>query len=172
MHGKICFSVWFCNNLLLVLKMRFQVFSFESIIVQRFSSDSDGFSALSSAKPSILKTQFSSAKSQFFEILVFSQDICGNVHYLPEINLISWGTLIKPRGKKKSETQFWRRKTAEDNNAEINVSPNIPCTFLLCKAGWFLQIFFPRNLICNKFWEGHFFWIVNVWHSFNSLFFY
>ena len=69
--------------------MHFQVFSFASKMVQRFSSDSDRFSPLSSAKPSFLKTQFSSSKSQFFEILVFSQDICGNVHHLPEINLIS-----------------------------------------------------------------------------------
>ena len=61
--------------------MRFQVFSFASKMVQRFSSDSDGFSALSSAKASFLKTQVSSVKSQFFEILVFRQDICGNVHY-------------------------------------------------------------------------------------------
>ena len=27
--------------------------------------------------------------SQFFEILIFSQDIWGNIHYVPEINLIS-----------------------------------------------------------------------------------
>ena len=27
--------------------------------------------------------------SQFFEILIFSQDICGNIHYVYEINLIS-----------------------------------------------------------------------------------
>ena len=27
--------------------------------------------------------------SQFFEILIFSQDIRKNVHYVPEINLIS-----------------------------------------------------------------------------------
>ena len=33
--------------------------------------------------------------SQFFEILIFSQDIYGNVHYVPEINLIFEGTLIK-----------------------------------------------------------------------------
>ena len=33
--------------------------------------------------------------SQFFEILVFGQDIYGKVHYVPEINLISEGTLIK-----------------------------------------------------------------------------
>ena len=27
--------------------------------------------------------------SQFFELLIFSQDIWGNVHYVPEVNLIS-----------------------------------------------------------------------------------
>ena len=75
-----------------------------------------------------------------FEILVFSQDIWGNGHYVPEINLISWGTLIKAfyfSNKtiwRKSETGFCRRKTAEDNNAKIVVFPNIPCTFLLFKA--------------------------------------
>ena len=66
--------------------------------------------------------------SQFFEILVFSQEIWGNVHYVPEINLISEGTLIKAfcltskTNFKKSETGFCRRKTAEDNNAKINFS--------------------------------------------------
>ena len=33
--------------------------------------------------------------SQFFEILIFIQDIWGDVHYVPEINPISKGTLIK-----------------------------------------------------------------------------
>ena len=37
--GIICFSVRFCHNSLLVLKMRFQVFSFTSKKVQGFSSD-------------------------------------------------------------------------------------------------------------------------------------
>ena len=46
---------------------------------------------------------------------------------------------------------FCRRKTAENNNAKINVSPNIPYTILLFKACAFLQIFFPRNLLSNKF---------------------
>ena len=34
--------------------------------------------------------------SQFFENLIFSQDIWENVHNVSEINLISEGTLIKP----------------------------------------------------------------------------
>ena len=50
----------------------------------------------------------------------------------------------------KSEAQFSRRKTAEDNNAEINVFLNIPCDFLLLKATAFLQIFFPRSLLFRQ----------------------
>ena len=94
--------------------------------------------------------------SQFFEIIIFSQNIWGNVQYVPEINLISKRTLIKAfyllnkTNLKKSETLFCGQKTAEDNNAEINVSPNIPCTFLLFKASAFLEIFFSRYL---PFWQ-------------------
>ena len=32
---------------------------------------------------------------QFCEILIFNQDIWGNVHFVREINLIPQGTLIK-----------------------------------------------------------------------------
>ena len=39
LDGVICFSVRFCDNSLLVLKMRFQVFSFACKKVQGFSSD-------------------------------------------------------------------------------------------------------------------------------------
>ena len=61
-------------------------------------------------------------KGVFFEILIFSQHIWGNVHYVSDINLISPVTLIKAfylPGKRdtKSETWFCRRKTAEVNNA-------------------------------------------------------
>ena len=35
--------------------------------------------------------------------------------------------------------------TAEDDNARINVSSNIPLTFLFFKASAFLHIFFPRK---------------------------
>ena len=67
--------------------MRFQVYSFASKKLQGFSSDRDiivvFISALSSTK-----------LSQFFEIWIFYLDIWGNVHYVPEINLISKGTLI------------------------------------------------------------------------------
>ena len=39
LDGIVCFSVRFCDNSLLRLKMRFQVFSFTSKKVQGFSSD-------------------------------------------------------------------------------------------------------------------------------------
>ena len=37
-------------------------------------------------------------------------------------------------------------KTAEDDNAKINIFPNILCTFLLFKAGAFLQILFSEKI--------------------------
>ena len=86
-----------------------------------------------------------------FEILSFIQDIRQNVHYVPEINLISEGTSIKAfyllnkTIKKKSETQFCRLKTGEDDNANKNVPPNIPCTFSLFKVSAFFQTFSSRK---------------------------
>ena len=62
--------------------MRFQVFSFASKKVQGFSSDRKILSAYQCSF--IYKTV-----SQFFENLIFSQDIWGNVHYVPKITLIS-----------------------------------------------------------------------------------
>ena len=59
--------------------------------------------------------------------------------------------------KKKSETRLCRRKTDEDNNAKINVFPNIPCIFLLFKASAFLQIFFLRNLLSRQVLSMSFF---------------
>ena len=72
-----------------MLKMRFQVFSFASKNVKGFSSD---WKILISFLSVLFHLQ---NESQFFEILIFSQDIWGYVHYVPEINLISEGTLIK-----------------------------------------------------------------------------
>ena len=34
--------------------------------------------------------------SHFFEILIFSQDIWGDVHYVPETNLNSYKSLLPP----------------------------------------------------------------------------
>ena len=56
MEGIICFSVRFFNNLLLVLKMRFQVFSFANRKIQRFFSNRK-----------ILK-----ARAIYYQIFVFS----------------------------------------------------------------------------------------------------
>ena len=39
LNGIICFSVRFCDDSLLMLKMRFEVFSFASKKVQGFSGD-------------------------------------------------------------------------------------------------------------------------------------
>ena len=74
--------MFFCTILILVLKMRFHVFSFISKKKQWFSSDRKILILLLSMI-FIYKTMF-----QFFEILIFSQDIWENVHYVPKINLI------------------------------------------------------------------------------------
>ena len=93
---------------------------------------------------------------QFFEILIFSQNIWEYVHYVLEINLFSYGSLIKASyllsktNYMKSKTWFCRQKAAaEDTNVKINVSPNIPCTFLLFKASIFIT-FFPMNLLFRQ----------------------
>ena len=136
LNGIIFFPVPFCDNSLLVLKMPFQVYSFTSKKVQVFFND---------------RKMLLSLLSLLFEISTFSQDIWGNIHCVCKINLISYGTLIKAlylpskTNLKKSETQFCRRKTAKDGNVKINVSSNIPCTFLLFEANAFLQIFFPKK---------------------------
>ena len=71
------------DNLLLVLKMRFQVFHFASKNVQWVSSDRKILMSLLSVLFYLQNV------SQFFEILIFSWDIWENVHYVPEINVIS-----------------------------------------------------------------------------------
>ena len=47
---------------------------------------------------------------------------------------------------KKSETRFGKRKTAEDNNAKINVFPNILVPF--CSSE--IVHFFPKNLLFGQ----------------------
>ena len=83
LNSIICFSVQFCNNLLLVLKMHFQFFFFTSKKVLGFSSDRKILMSLLS-----VLFQLQNCVS-FSEILIFSKDIWGNVHYVPGINLIS-----------------------------------------------------------------------------------
>ena len=96
--------------------------------------------ALSSTKPHLI----------FFENSSFSQHVWGNVNYVPETNLISLFPLIKVfyLPKKNNLKEIWdteRRKTAEDDDTKINVSLNIPFTFLALKASAFIQIFFLRK---------------------------
>ena len=94
--------------------------------------------------------------SQFFKILIISQDIWWIVYYVSEINLISQGTLIRAfylpnkTNQKKPETGCCTRKTAAENNAKSNFPPNIPGSFLLFKATAFLQIFFLRNVLFRQ----------------------
>ena len=56
-------------------------------------------------------------------------------------------SLLSPKQNKLTEIcdTVCTQKTAEDNNAKINISLNITCTFLLFKASAFLQILFLRN---------------------------
>ena len=67
----------FCDNSLLVLKMRFQAFSFASKKIQGFSSDRK-----------ILMSLLSVLFHLQNRASIFSQDIWGSVNYVPEINLI------------------------------------------------------------------------------------
>ena len=86
----------------------------------------------------------------FWPIYLGKRSLClwNKPHFLRNSNK----SLLSPhQNKLKSETRFCRRKTAEDDNANINVPQNIPCTFLLFKVSAFLQIFFLRK---SKFWDN------------------
>ena len=80
----ICFSAHFWDNSTLMLKIRFQVFSSTSKNIQGFSGDMKISMLLLSVLFYLYKTI-----SQFFEILILSHGIWGNVHNVPEMNLIS-----------------------------------------------------------------------------------
>ena len=86
----------------------------------------------------------------FYPIYLGKRSLCpwNQLHFLRN----SDKSLLSPEQSKLKE--IWGTtlymKTAEDNNAKINVSPNIPCTFLLFKANAFIQIFSPRNLLCQQ----------------------
>ena len=83
MNGIICFYVRFCDNSLLVLKMRFQILSFASKKVQGFSGDMKILMWFLSV------LFYLQNRAQIFGILIFSQDIWRNVHYVPEMKLLS-----------------------------------------------------------------------------------
>ena len=141
----IAWFVFLCN--FAIIQIPFRVFYFENKKLQGFSSGRKILVSLLS-----LLFHLQNRVSVFWNF-----NIWGIVHYVPEINFISQITPIKIKdylsnkiNYKKSETQSCRRKRAEDNNAKINVSPNIHCTFLLFKTSTFCQIFFPRILL---FWQ-------------------
>ena len=125
------FSVWFCDNSRLMLKCVFR-----SCLSQAKSSKGlpvrGKYWFCCIYCPFIYKTV-----SQILEILVLRQDFTGKVHHFCEINFISSWNLMKSfylpnkTNKKKFETRFCKRKTAEDKNVKINISLNITCTFLL-----------------------------------------
>ena len=69
LNDIIFFSVRSCDNSLLVLKLRFQVFSFASKKVQGSSSDRKILMLLLAVLFHLQNV------SQFFEILIFNQDI-------------------------------------------------------------------------------------------------
>ena len=69
LNDIIFFSVRFCDNSLLVLKLRFQFFSFASKKVQGSSSDRKILMLLLAVLFHLQNV------SQFFEILIFNQDI-------------------------------------------------------------------------------------------------
>ena len=133
-----------------MLKMRFQVFSFTNKKVQRFSSDRKILIFL----PVLFDLQ--NRVSVFWSFNFWPR-------YLGKHSLRPWNqphflrnsgkSLLSPKQNnlKKSETWFCRWKTGEDNNPKINIFSNIPWTFLLFRAGAFLRIFFPRNLL---FWQN------------------
>ena len=74
-------------------------------------------------------------------------------------------SLLSLEQNKLKELRDWfcRRKRALDNNAKINLSPNIPFTFLLFEAIAFLQIFFPRKNQFVSFIELKMQRLINYW---------
>ena len=139
LDGITCFSVRFCNNSLLVLKMRFQVFPFASKKVQGFSSDMKILMSLLSVLFHLQNCVSVFLNFNFKPRYLRKRTLCpwNQPHFLRN----SDKNLLSPEQNKfkKPETCFCRRKTVEDNNSKINVSPNIPYTFLLFKASAFLS---------------------------------
>ena len=73
LNSMICFSVRFCDSSLLLLKMRFQSFLSQE---KRYK----GFLVMGRYYRCYQCSFIYKIVSQFFEILIFSQDIWGNVH--------------------------------------------------------------------------------------------
>ena len=129
--------------------MRFQVFSFASKKVQGSSSNRKVLMSLLSVLFH-LQNIVSFLKFQFLA-KIFGETF--SIRYVPEINLISKAPLIKAfylsskTNFSKSETQLCRRKTAEDNNAKVNFSPNIRSSKLL----HFFKFSFQEIYFSDKF---------------------
>ena len=137
-----------CDNSLIVLKMRFQVFSFPRKKVQGFSSDRKILLLLSVLFH--LQSRVSVFWNFNFQPRYLFQDI--SPYLLSKTN---W---------KKSETRFCRRKTAEDNNDKINVSSNKLANFCSSNLVHFFEFSFREmylSLNCTcPFWERQFISIV------------
>ena len=109
LKGSIWFSVRFWDNSLLVLKMRFQVFSFASQKIQGFSSDRKTLiivigamsftviSALWSAKPYLrfLKFKFGEAFIMSLKLTSFSKELWQKA-FISQANQIKkiWDTVL------------------------------------------------------------------------------
>ena len=112
----------FTSCSLLGLKMRFQVFSFANKKVQGVSSERKILMSLLS-----WLFHLQNAVSVFLNFNFYSR-------YFGKRALCPW-----------NQPHFLR--SFEDNNAKINASSDIPCTFLLFKASPVLQSFFLRNVL-------------------------
>ena len=108
----------FTSCSLLVLKMRFQGFSFTKKKVQGVSSE----------------------RKILMSLLSWLFHLQNAVSVFLNFNFQS-----RYFGKRALCPHFLR--SSEDNNAKINASSDIPCTFLLFKASPVLQIFFVRNVL-------------------------
>ena len=138
MHGIICFSGRFCDNSLLVLKMRFQVSPFTTKKVQGFSGDRKILMSLLSVlfqKPCLSFLKFGFLAKIYGDTFImslqstsFPKELLIEAFYLPS----------------KTLRQFCRRKTAENNNAKIDVSPSLLCTFDLVPCT-IRKIYFPHK---------------------------
>ena len=150
----------FCDNSLLVLKMRFQVFSFASKKVQGFSSDRKILMSLLSVLFHLQNRVSVFWNFNFQPRYLGKRSLCpwNQPHFRG--NSVKAFYLPSKTNQKKSETRFCRRKIAEVNNAKIKFSPNIPCTFLM--LAHFFKLPFREIYFCDKFWERQLFSIKNI----------
>ena len=110
--------------------------------------------------------------SQFFEILIFSQDAWGKVHYVREINLISEGTLMEAFiSRAKQIKRNLRQIFVDKRQLKIIMRKNklsfeYTLYLFVHQSYAFFQIFLPRK---SNFWERQLFLIVTIWHVFRPI---